>query len=161
MIGNPKKCECNCPSVECEEKECPNVECPKNEETTLANEELTKSELLSLFQTAMISGGFLKPEEVVLFDVQKVVYEGYYKDQENVKYYTVSGVYQCKNKDSSCMYQSQIGDVDDEGNYDFQNFMKVEERDGIYIVDAKKTGSYLFITPEEQDLFQKVGKEVS
>ena len=78
--------------------------------------------------------GLLK-QDMIEYRTMKVVKKGYFKNEPNVIIYTIEGKFKCKagsnpENETTCLYQSQLGDPDSEGRYDYTIAIETTEENG-------------------------------
>ena len=83
------------------------------------------------------SNGFLLYDgnNVLLWNITEASYLGYYKSDENIKYYELNGMYKCKDNKDNCVYMSQIGDDYYDDGIDYVAVIAVKREDGNFVID--------------------------
>ena len=107
----------------------------KEEEATPKLPEKTlKERIIEETNKKLEEKGLYKPDliEDRTIEVKKA---GYYKDNPTLHYYTVYGKFKCKPgsnpaNETTCLYQSQLGDPDEDGKYDYAFTLSIEKVDG-------------------------------
>ena len=78
--------------------------------------------------------GLYKPE-LVEYRTYNIKKAGYYEDNPNLIYYTIYGEFKCKPEsnpanETTCLYQSQLDDPNEEGRYTYAFTISIDEVDG-------------------------------
>ena len=117
---------------------------PKTQEEEKKEEETKKDTIIKIYKEEAKKRGLLK-EELIADISYNVIYNGYYSDKPNVKYYTVYGKFKCTKLETgynypTCVYQEQLADPDANGYYSWAMALYFDETDGRF--DYKGMGSH-------------------
>jgi hypothetical protein len=110
-----------------------------------SGERLSKKDtIIKIYKEEAKKSGLLK-EDLIADISYNVIYNGYYSDKPNVKYYTVYGKFKCTKLETgynypTCVYQEQLADPDANGYYDWAMALYFDETDGRF--DYKGMGSH-------------------
>ncbi len=111
---------------------------------------LTKEELVGYVKAKMIKDGLAKPEYITDWTFDNFSKLGYLSNEPNVIYYSLSGRFLCNAYEEgyaypTCVYQSQLGDPDESGYYEWIVFVKVTETEDDYkLGELLGDGSFQF-----------------
>jgi hypothetical protein len=129
----------------------------KEEEETQPEEQSFREQLSYDVDQKLIERNLLKPT-LIDFRTINIKKYGYYKNKPSVIYYTISGLFRCKEEsdpanETTCLYQSQLGDPDSEGRYAYSITVATEKVDGKVVV-----GEITELIPDEN--FVEINEEV-
>ena len=110
-----------------------------------------KNVLVALAKSETINQSFATKNNILDWQIEKVVYLGYYKSNPNKKYYSLEGYFTCQDGTNSCVYQEQTSDDEESGKYSYNGTLIIED-DNIGI-------SGLFIVAEA-DNFVLINEEI-
>ena len=70
-------------------------------------DKITKLEIIDLYKNYVMNSkdNLIDANNIDKWNVDKVVYHGYYNDEPDVKYYTLSISYSCKDSTNNCLYK--------------------------------------------------------